>query len=145
MLKNIKAYEKFLEKQLVERQNFLKEVTTKMVDDLTEYLKGWGWERKGNGGGLSYGDKIKGIKYAKTFNGKEVVIQYRNNLRVGIHGRLHFEKGINEFVHDSSFSKSIRRVRPKVGYFNWNGQKDSGWDLDFVIENIEKFYSKNVK
>lgn len=145
MLKNIESYEKFLEKQLVERQNFLKEVTTKMVDDLTEYLKGWGWERKGNGGGLSYGDKIKGIKYAKTFNGKEVVIQYRNNLRVGIHGRLHFEKGMNEFVHDSSFSKLIPRFHRVVNYFNWNGTKDSGWDLDVVIENIENFYSKYVK
>ena len=144
MLKNIESYEKFLEKQLVERQNFLKKLSTKMVDELTEHLKGFGWERKGKGGGLS-GDRIKGVKYSKTFNGKVVVIQFRNNLRLGIDGRLHFSTGLNEFVHDKSFSQLIRKYNRSLDYFNWNGTDYSGWDLDVVLENIEKFYSKYVK
>ena len=145
MFKNIESYEKFLEKQLVERQNFLKKLSTKMVDELTEYLKDFGWERKGKGGGLS-GDRVKGVKYFKTFNGKEVVIEYRNNLRLNIDGRLHFSNGLNEFVHDKSFSQLIRKFNLAVDYFNWNGTDEySGWDLDAIIKHIEKFYSKNVK
>ncbi len=79
MLQNIETYKEFLKKQKEERESFLEIVSTKIVDGLTDYLKDFGWVRKGKGGGLS-GDKIKGVKYTKNFNGKEVVIEYRNNL-----------------------------------------------------------------
>ena len=145
MLKNIETYREFLKKQKEERESFLEIVSTKIVDGLTDYIKDFGWVRKGNGGGLS-GDKIKGVKYTKTFNGKEVVIEYRNNLRLNIDGRLHFSNGLNEFVHDKSFSQLIRKFNLSVDYFNWNGADEySGWDLDTIIKHIEKFYSKNLK
>ena len=38
MLNNIKSYEKFLEKQLVERQNFLKKLSTKKQIDYLDVL-----------------------------------------------------------------------------------------------------------
>lgn len=154
MLNNIKSYEKFLEKQLVERQNFLKKLSTKMVDELTEYLKGFGWERKGKGGGLN-GNKIKGVKYTKTFNSKVVTIEYRNNLRLDSDGRLYCEYGYNEFIHDKSFSQITERERfpflvsceGSLIHFRWNGE--GTWytcsDLDTILQRIDKFYSKNVK
>lgn len=154
MLKNIKSYEEFLEKQLVERENFLKEITTKMVVELTEYLKGFGWERKGKGGGLS-GNKIKGVKYTKTFNGKVVTIEYRNNLRLDSDGRLYCEYGYNEFIHDKSFSQITERERfpflvsceGSLIHFRWNGENTTYTclDLDTILQRIDKFYSKNVK
>lgn len=154
MLKNIKSYEEFLEKQFIERENFLKEITTKMVVELTEYLKGFGWERKGKGGGLS-GNKIKGVKYTKTFNGKVVTIEYRNNLRLDGDGRLYCEYGYNQFIHDKSFSQITERERfpflvsceGSLIHFRWNGE--GTWytcsDLDTILQRIDKFYSKNVK
>jgi len=99
MFKNIETYQEFLQKQIEDRDNFLEIVSTKIVDGLTDYLKGRGWVRKGKGGGLN-GDKIKGVKYTKTFKGKEVVIEYRNNLRLDNFG-LYYSTGFNEFVNDS--------------------------------------------
>lgn len=150
MLKIIESYEEFLEKQFVERENFLKETSTKLIDELTEHLKGWGWERKGKGGGLS-GHKIKGVKYTKTFNGKNITIEYRNNLRIGNYG-LYYEYGYNEFIHDKSFSRIKEREKypffVSIGgsfmHFRWNGE-DTYYtcsDLDTILERFDNFYSK---
>lgn len=154
MLNIIESYEEFLEKQFVERQNFLKEVSTKIVDGLTDHLKGYGWERKGKSGGLS-GNKIKRVKYTKTFNGKVVTIEYRNNLRLDSDGRLYCEYGYNEFIHDKSFSQITERERfpflvscdGSLIHFRWNGENTTYTcsDLDTILQRIDKFYSKNVK
>jgi len=138
MFKNIETYQEFLQKQIENRDNFLEIVSTKIVDGLTDYLKGWSWVRKGKGGGLN-GDKIKGVKYTKTFKGKEVVIEYRNNLRLDNFG-LYYSTGFNEFVHD----KSVNVVGvPKMTHFHWNDDScTSGWSLDVVLQRMDDFYSK---
>lgn len=141
MLKNIGTYKEFLEKQNQERQNFLNVVSTKIVDGLTEHLKGWGWERKGKGGGLKE-TSIKGVKYSKNFNGKEVTIEYRNNLRHDTNwGGLYFSNGYNEFIHDKSYGKSLEILR--MIPFRWNDDDtSSGWTMDEVLQRMEDFYSK---
>ena len=151
MLKNIQTYQEYLKKQKEERDLFSNVVSTKIVDGLTDYLKGYGWERKGKGGGLS-GNKIKGVKYTKTFNGKVVTIEYRNNLRLDSDGRLYCEYGYNEFIHDKSFSQITERERfpflvsceGSLIHFRWNGE--GTWytcsDLDTILQRIDKFYSK---
>ena len=139
MYQNIQTYQDFLKKQIEERELFLKDVSTKIVDGLTDYLKGWGWERKGKGGGIN-GDKIKGVKYTKTFNGKVVTIEYRNNLRIDSWG-LYYSKGFNEFIHDKSFGDSLEVLR--MIHFKWNDEDtSSGWTLDEVLQRMEDFYSK---
>ena len=139
MYQNIQTYQDFLKKQIEERELFLKDVSTKIVDGLTDYLKGWGWERKGKGGGIS-GDKIKGVKFTKTFNGKVVTIEYRNNLRIDSWG-LYYSSGFNEFIHDKSFGDSLEVLR--MIHFKWNDEDtSSGWTLDEVLQRMEDFYSK---
>ena len=137
MLKNIETYIEFLEKQNEERNTLLEIVSIKIVDGLTDYVKGWGWERKGKGGGLK-DTMIKGVKYTKNFKGKEVVIEYRNNLRHDSNG-LYFSTGFNEFIHD----KSLNRVGfPKMTHFKWNNDTtSSGWSLDIVLQRMDDFYS----
>lgn len=139
MLQNIETYKEFLQKQKEERDNFLEIVSTKVVDGLTDHLNGWGWERKGKSGGL-YGDKIKGVKYTKNFNGKSIVIEYRNNLRIDNDG-LYYSKGYNEFVHDKSLPNTTEVF--KMSHFNWNDDTTSGgWNLDEVLQRMDEFYSK---
>jgi len=139
MLQNIETYKEFLQKQKEERDNFLEIVSTKVVDGLTDHLNGWGWERKGKSGGL-YGDKIKGVKYTKNFNGKSIVIEYRNNLRIDNDG-LYYSKGYNEFVHDKSLPNTTEVF--KMLHFNWNDDTTSGgWSLDEVLQRMDEFYSK---
>ena len=138
MLKNIQTYQEYLKKQKEERDLFSNVVSTKIVDGLTDYLKGWGWDRKGNGGGLS-GDKIKGVKYTKNFNGKDVIIEYRNNLRIDNWG-LYYSNGFNEFIHDKSLGETLEVLRMR--HFYWNGEHTTGWDLDEVLRRMDEFYSK---
>jgi len=138
MLQNIETYKEFLEKQNKDRELFLETVSTKIVDGLTDYLKGFGWERKGKGGGLK-DTSIKGVKYSKTFKGKEVVIEYRNNLRHD-NGGLYYSGGYNEFIHDKSLGNSIEVLRMR--HFYWNGETSSGCSLDEIIQRMETFYSK---
>ena len=138
MLENIRTYKEFLQKQKEERESFSEIVSTKIVDGLTDYLKDFGWVRKGKGGGLS-GDKIKGVKYTKNFNGKEVVIEYRNNLRLDTWG-LYYTNGFNEFIHDKSLGETLEILRMR--HFYWNGESTSGWDLDEVLQRMEEYYSK---
>ena len=138
MLQNIRTYKEFLQKQIEERDNFVEIVSTKIVDGLTEHLKGWGWERKGKSGGL-YGDKIKGVKYTKKFNGKEITIEYRNNLRIDNHG-LYYSTGYSEFVHDKSYD--VMDVY-QMTHFYWNEElTTSGNKLDVVLQRMDEFYSK---
>ena len=154
MLKNIQTYQEYLKKQKEERDLFSNVVSTKIVDGLTDYLKGYGWERKGKSGGLS-GNKIKGVKYTKTFNGKVVTIEYRNNLRLDSDGRLYCEYGYNEFIHNKSFSQITERERfpflvscgGSLIHFRWTGENTTYTcsDLDTILQRIDKFYSKNVK
>ena len=140
MLRNIRTYTEFLEKQNKERENFLNVVSTKIVDGLTDYLKGWGWERKGKSGGLT-GDKIKGVKYTKKFNGKDVTIEYRNNLRHDTTwGGLYYSTGYNEFIHDKSLGQSVEIIR--MTSFHWNDEDTSGWSLDEVLRRMDEYYSK---
>lgn len=139
MLQNVGTYEEFLRKQKVERDTFSEIVSTKIVDGLTDYLKDFGWIRKGKSGGLQ-GDKIKGVKFTKNFNGKDVVIEYRNNLRVDNDG-LYYSKGYNEFVHDKSLTNT-KEVYQML-FFNWNDDTtSSGWSLDVVLQRMDDFYSK---
>jgi hypothetical protein len=138
MLENIRTYKEFLQKQIEDRNNFLEIVSTKIVDGLTEHLNGWGWERKGKSGGL-YGDKIKGVKYTKNFNGKSIVIEYRNNLRLDNDG-LYYSGGYNEFIHNKEVGNSIEVFR--MTQFYWNGETESGCNLDEVLQRMEDFYSK---
>lgn len=138
MLQNIETYQEFLKKQKQDREVFLEVVSTKIVDGLTDYLKGWGWTRKGKGGGISV-DKIKGVKYTKNFNGKDVVIEYRNNLRLDNDG-LYYSGGYNEFIHDKSLGHSVEVIQ--MTSFRWNNQSTSGWDLDTVLKRMDTFYSK---
>lgn len=139
MLQNVGTYGEFLRKQKVERDTFSEIVSTKIVDGLTDYLKDFGWVRKGKGGGLQ-GDKIKGVKFTKNFNGKDVVIEYRNNLRVDNDG-LYYSKGYNEFVHDKSLTNT-KEVYQML-FFNWNDDTtSSGWSLDVVLQRMDDFYSK---
>ena len=139
MLQNVGTYEEFLRKQKVERDTFSEIVSTKIVDGLTDYIKDFGWVRKGKGGGLQ-GDKIKGVKFTKNFNGKDVVIEYRNNLRVDNDG-LYYSKGYNEFVHDKSLTNT-KEVYQML-FFNWNDDTtSSGWSLDVVLQRMDDFYSK---
>ena len=138
MLKNVETYKEFLKKQKEDRETFLEIVSTKIVDGLTDYIKDFGWVRKGKSGGLS-GDKIKGVKYTKVFNGKEITIEYRNNLRLDNDG-LYYSHGYNEFIHDRSLGQPLEVLRMMT--FNWNGQSTSGWDLDTVLQRMEDFYSK---
>jgi hypothetical protein len=139
MLQNVGTYQEFLKKQKEERDTFLEIVSTKIVDGLTDYVKGWGWERKGKSGGLQ-GDKIKGVKFTKNFNGKNVVIEYRNNLRIDNDG-LYYSKGYNEFIHDKSLPNTTEVYQ--MLFFNWNDDTtSSGWSLDVVLQRMEDFYSK---
>ena len=46
MLQNIGTYQEFLKKQKEERDTFLEIVSTKIVDGLTDYVKGWGDKKK---------------------------------------------------------------------------------------------------
>ena len=139
MLKNIETYKEFLQKQIEDRDNFLEVVSIKIVDGLTDHLKGWGWERnKRKSGGLT-GDKIKGVVYTKTFNGKEVLIEYRNNLRLDNFG-LYYTNGFNEFVHCKSVN--IIGGTPQMTHFYWNGETESGCNLDMILQRIDDFYSK---
>jgi len=138
MLKNIETYREFLKKQKEERESFLEIVSTKIVDGLTDYIKDFGWVRKGKSGGLS-GDKIKGVKYTKNFNGKDVTIEYRNNLRIDNDG-LYYSGGFNEFIHDKSLGEPLEVLRMR--HFYWNGEHTTGWDLDEVLRRMDEFYSK---
>lgn len=137
MLKNIETYKEFLKKQNQERDTLLEIVSIKIVDGLTDYIKGWGWERKGKSGGLK-DTMIKGVKYTKTFKGKEYIVEYRNNLRHDSNG-LYYSTGFNEFVHDKSFGFVV----PVMTHFKWNDDTcSSGWSLDEVLQRMEDFYSK---
>lgn len=138
MIQNIETYKEFLKKQIEERNNFLEIVSNKVVDGLTDYLKDFGWVRKGKGGGIQ-GDKIKGVKFTKNFNGKDVTIEYRNNLRIDNDG-LYYSTGYNEFIHSKEYGTSLEVIR--MTHFYWNGETTSGWDLDEVLRRMEEFYSK---
>ena len=138
MLQNIGTYKEFLKKQKEERETFSEIVSTKIVDGLTDYIKDFGWVRKGKSGGLQ-GDKIKGVKFTKNFNGKNVVIEYRNNLRIDNDG-LHYSGGYNEFVHSKELGNSLEVIR--MNHFYWNGECSTGCDLDRVLQRMEDFYSK---
>jgi hypothetical protein len=138
MLQNIETYNEFLEKQKEERNTFSEIVSTKIVDGLTDYIKDFGWVRKGKSGGL-HGDKIKGVKYTKTFKGKEVVIEYRNNLRLDNDG-LYYGGGYNEFIHNKELGNSLEVIR--MNHFYWNGETTSGCNLDTILQRMEDFYSK---
>jgi len=138
MLQNVGTYQEFLKKQKEERETFSEIVSTKIVDGLTEYLKDFGWIRKGKSGGL-HGDKIKGVKFTKTFKGKEVVIEYRNNLRIDNDG-LYYTNGFNEFTHSKEFGNSVEVLQ--MSHFYWNGECSSGCNLDTLLQRMEVFYSK---
>ena len=139
MLQNLETYKEFLKKQKQERETFLEIVSTKIVDGLTDYIKDYGWVRKGTGGGIN-GDKIKGVKYTKNFNGKDVTIEYRNNLRLDNDG-LYYSGGYNEFIHSKDVGDSVDVFR--MTQFYWNGETESGWDLNEVLQRMEDFYSKH--
>lgn len=132
--KTIKTYYDFLKTLDEQRNQFLVNVSVQVIDDLTEYLNGFGWIRKGNGGGL-IGTTIKNVKYTKNFNGKDVVIEFRCNFNKDFVG------GLSEFVHDKSLPKSTELSQ--MGYFNFNDDPSvSGWKLDVVLERMETYYSK---
>ena len=137
--KNIETYKEFLKKQKQDRENFLEIVSSKIVDGLTDYLKDFGWVRKGKGGGL-HGDKIKGVKFTKNFNQKDITIEYRNNLRIDNDG-LYYSGGYNEFIHSKEYGNVVDVFR--MTHFYWNGETTSGCNLDMVIQRMEDFYSKH--
>ena len=138
MLQNVGTYEEFLKKQKEERETFSEIVSTKIVDGLTDYIKDFGWVRKGKSGGLQ-GDKIKGVKFTKNFNGKDVTIEYRNNLRLDNDG-LYYGGGYNEFIHNKELGNSLEVIR--MNHFYWNGETTSGCNLDTILQRMEDFYSK---
>ena len=79
-------------------------------------------------------------KFTKNFNGKNVVIEYRNNLRIDNNG-LYYSKGYNEIIHDKSLPNTTEVYQ--MLFFNWNDDTtSSGWSLDVVLQRMEDFYSK---
>ncbi len=130
----IKTYYTFLKTLDTQRQEFLENVSTETINDLTEYLNEYGWVRKGKGGGLN-GTIIKNVKFTKKFKGNDVVIEFRCNFNKD------FINGLSEFVHDKSLPRSIDVLQ--MCHFNWNDDPcSSGWKLDVVMNRIETYYSK---
>ena len=125
MYTTIKGYYEFLKELKKQKEERLSMVIDDVNEQMTNFMLGRGWVRKGKG---------KKMFFTKNFNGKDIVIEFYCNYNDG-----YVDGAQPKFIHDKSVPNTIERLQ--MEHFHWNDEHNSGWSLDVVMERMEVFYN----
>lgn len=158
MEKHFKDYQRFLDKQVKDRESNLTKLGKIHIDEVTKQFNNWGWVRENKT--IRYvKEKISSftisVDFKKTYNNKVITIKYYNELQHSndferlpfvyenkiIHNKKYQPKWIGD---ELEMNKSYIEFK-EIGYFTWKKKHTRNNPLNVVMKNIDKFYNQITK